>query len=145
MASTTLSYIGYICSHRDLVYYFVNKRKNSGYMYRFFFSLWTLFFVFAGRWERWEKCSFLFVGSAIENVILRSQKEFCPHQLSLPRSDLKSAVLPLHSHQTARDKTCEQIEQILTPLPSAAPNSMKLGYLTNLIPFTFAGRHSGVL
>lgn len=56
-------------------------------------------------------------------------------------SFLNSAVLPLHSHQTARDKTCEQIEQILTPFPSTAPNSMKLRGLTSLIPFAFPGRH----
>lgn len=74
MAYAALQYIGYICSHRDLVYYFVNKRKNSGYMYRFFFSLWTPFFVFPGCWKRWEKCFFFFVWSTIENIILRSRR-----------------------------------------------------------------------
>lgn len=103
-----------MCSHRDLVYYFVNKRKNSGYMYRFFFSLWTLFFVFPGPWERWEKRSFLSVGSTIENVILQSQKEVCPQRISSKTwSFPNSAVVPLHARQTARDKTCEQT---LTPL-----------------------------
>lgn len=80
-AYTILQYIGYICSHRDLVYCFVNKRRNSGYMYRFFFSLWTLTLLFLGLGGGREKCTFLFVGSTIEKIILQSQKEFSPRWL----------------------------------------------------------------
>lgn len=82
MAYAILQYVGYICPHRDLVYCFVNKRKNSRYMYRFFFSLWTLSSLFLGLGEGGEKCSLLFVGSVSENIILQFQMECSPLWLS---------------------------------------------------------------
>lgn len=61
-AYTILQYIGYICSHRDLVYCFVNKRRNSGYMYRFLFFIVDTYFAFPGPWGRQGEVHFSFCG-----------------------------------------------------------------------------------
>lgn len=78
MAYTILQYTGYICSHRNLVYCFVNKRKTLGICIDFFFFIVDTYFASPGFWGMRGEVHFSFCGSTIEKIILQSQKEFGP-------------------------------------------------------------------
>lgn len=115
-------------------------------------------FASPGPWGGGEKCSSLFVGSAIENIIQQSQKEFSPRWLYRPRSFLNSAVphcTPTGQPGTRHDTAClasvgaedmyltsaylelGPCKQIPLPYFQVAPNSVNLGCLTHCYPLDF--------